>query len=45
MKWSQALTVSCRIDLRALQEHGGNVSAAARALGISGHAIYRNCRR
>ncbi len=30
---------------RALQDHGGNVSAAARALGISRNTIYRNCRR
>ena len=37
-----ALTVSCRIDLRALQQHAGNVSAAAQALGISGDAIYHN---
>jgi len=40
-----ALTVSCQTDLRALQEHGGNVSVAARALGISRNTIYRNCRR
>jgi hypothetical protein len=39
------MTVSCRIELRALQEHGDNDSAAARALGISGNAISRNWRR
>ena len=39
------LPVSCQVDLRALQEHGGNVSAAARALGIRRSTIYHDCRR
>jgi len=40
-----ALPVSSQVDLRALQEHGGNVSAAARALGNRRSTIYHDCRR